>query len=82
MSMPNSGGWSPNPFGFTPGPRADPSEPEARPCARCGHRADSHDRPGSCTVRGRWWRRCPCSGYTGLGSAAPAAPGPRSPAEH
>jgi hypothetical protein len=43
------------------------------PCARCGHRAGSHLNPGFCSVRGRWWRRCRCSCYTPLDSAAPQA---------
>ena len=29
-------------LGWPPGPRPDASEPEAVPCTRCGHRADSH----------------------------------------
>jgi len=41
-------------LGWPPAPRPDASEPEAVPCARCGHRADSHVHPGSCSVRGRW----------------------------
>ena len=53
-------------LGWPPGPRPDASEPAAVPCTRCGHRADSHLHPGSCSVRGRWWRRCRCSGYTRL----------------
>jgi hypothetical protein len=70
-------------LGWPPGPRPDASGPEAVPCVRCGHRADSHLHPGSCSVRGRWWRRCRCSGYTRLESAD-YAPGawPRSPADH
>ena len=57
-------------LGWPPGRHPDASEPEAVPCARCGHRADSHLHPGSCSVRGRWWQRCRCSGYTRLDSAA------------
>jgi len=59
-------------FGVPPGPRPDASRPEAVPCARCGHRADLHLHPGSCSVRGPWWRlwrRCRCSGYIRLESA-------------
>jgi hypothetical protein len=33
MSMPNTGPWSPDPFGLTPGPRPDSSGPEATLCA-------------------------------------------------
>ena len=55
-------------FGWPPGPRPGASGPEAVPCARCGHRADSHLHPGSCSVRSRWWRRCRCSGYIRLES--------------
>jgi hypothetical protein len=38
-------------LGWPPGPHPDASGPEAAPCARCGHRADSHLHPGSCSVR-------------------------------
>jgi len=31
-----------------------------------------------CSVRGRWWRRCRCSGYAALDLIASMAPGPRS----
>lgn len=41
-------------------------------CARCQHHADQHLRPGSCSVRLRWWRRCPCTGYARTLSPAPA----------
>lgn len=51
-------------LGWPPGHGPGAGGPEAAPCARCGHRADSHLHPGSCSVRGRWWRRCRCSGYT------------------
>jgi len=75
----SSGGYG---LGWTPGPRPDASEPEAVPCARCGHRADSHLHAGSCSVRRRWWRRCRCGGYTRLESAD-YSPGawPRSPVD-
>jgi hypothetical protein len=43
-------------------PRPGLSGPDATPCARCGHRRDSH--LPSCFVRGRWWRRCGCGGDT------------------
>jgi hypothetical protein len=33
-------------MGLPPGPQPDASGPEAAPCARCGHRADSHLHPG------------------------------------
>jgi len=39
-------------LGWPPGPHPDASGPEAGRCARCGHRADSHLHPGSCSVRG------------------------------
>ncbi len=32
-------------------------------CGRCGHHADAHYDGTGCSVRGRWWRRCRCSGY-------------------
>ena len=69
-------------IGWPPGPRSDASEPEAVPCARCGHRADSHLHPDSCSGRGRWGRRCRCSGYT-RSESADYTPGarPRSPAD-
>jgi hypothetical protein len=60
-----------NALGWTPGPRPDPSEPSATTCALCGHRADSHHHAGSCSVRGRWWRRCQCRGYTRFDSTTP-----------
>ncbi len=64
--------------GWIPGA---PIKDDTPPCARCGHRAGSHLNPGSCSARGRWWRRCRCSGYAALDSAAPQAPGLRSPAD-
>ncbi len=57
--------------------RLEASSPEAVPCERCGHRADSHLHPGSCSVRGHWWRHCRCTGYIRSESAdysAGAAP--------
>jgi hypothetical protein len=45
--------------------------PEDAPCLHCGHRDGAHRRPGSCSVRGRWLRRCRCNGYEGLDAAAP-----------
>jgi len=53
----------PNPPSFghpPPGPRPGRSEPEAVPCTHCGHRARTHVDSGSCSARGRWWRRCRC----------------------
>ena len=38
-----------------------PIKDDTPPCARCGHRADSHLSTGFCSVRGRWRRRCRCS---------------------
>jgi hypothetical protein len=58
--------------GVPPGPRPDASRPVAVPCVRCGHRPDLHLHPGSCSVRGPWWRLrrgCRCSGYIRLESA-------------
>ena len=55
-----------------------PIQDDTPPCARCGHRADSHLNTGFCSVRGRW-RRCRCSCYTAPDSAAPPATGPGSP---
>ena len=62
--------------GWIPGA---PIKDDTPPCARCGHRADSHLSPGFCSVRGRWWRRSRCSCYTALDSAAPQAAVPGSP---
>jgi len=53
----------PNPPSFghpPPGPRPGHSGPEAVPCTHCGHRARTHADSGSCSARGRWWRRCRC----------------------
>jgi hypothetical protein len=71
MSVP----FPPNPPNQGPlplGPRSEYGGPEAVPCTRCGHRARSHPDSGSCSARGRWWRRCQCSGYTGFDTADPA----------
>ena len=62
--------------GRTPGA---PAKDDTPPCARCGHRADSHLNTGFCSVRGRWQRRCRCSCYTALDSTALQAAGPSSP---
>jgi hypothetical protein len=62
--------------GWIPGAPIKDATP---PCACCGHRADSHLNPGSCSVRGRWWRRCRCSGYIALDWTTPQAAGPNSP---
>ena len=66
-------------LGWPPGHGPGASGPEAMPCARCGHRADSHLHPGSCSVRGRWWRRCQCTGYVTRDPMTPQAPAPSSP---
>ena len=61
-----------NPPHVGPVPRKpDPasSGAEAAPCTRCGHRAREHHDSASCSARGRWLRRCQCSGYTGFDSA-------------
>jgi hypothetical protein len=57
-----------NPLGPTPGPRirTDPG----LLCERCGHHADAHHNPASCSVRTRWWRRCRCTGYARTDPAA------------
>jgi len=60
---------SPN---WTPVPPLPPSQGHVPACARCGHDAGAHRNPASCSVRGRWWRRCRCTGY--LRSDAAAAP--------
>jgi len=44
-------------------------------CGRCGHHAGSHRNVTSCSVRGRWWRRCRCSGYIRSDSTGFVAPG-------
>ncbi len=62
--------------GWIPGA---PIKGDTPPCARCGHRADSHLNTGFCSVRGRWWRRCRCSCYTAPDSTAPQAAGHRPP---
>ncbi len=56
MSM-NTPNWQPVPAA----PAAQGGVP---PCGRCTHRASAHHDPVSCSARGRWWRRCRCSGYT------------------
>jgi hypothetical protein len=66
MSYPNTSGP------FQPPPRQERPEhsgPEAAPCTRCRHRARSHLDSGSCSARGRWWRRCQCRGYAGFDAA-------------
>ncbi len=45
-------------------------------CGHCGHHADAHYNGTGCSVRGRWWRRCRCSGYIKFDPAAPLAAGP------
>jgi len=65
FSTPN---WVPVP----PLPQVKDSIP---PCARCGHQAKAHHNATRCSVRGRWWRRCRCSGYLRSDSATPVAPG-------
>jgi hypothetical protein len=65
----------PNPPNFgppPPGPHASHSGPEAAPCTRCGHRDRSHPDSRSCAARGRWWRRCQCTGYSGFDAVYPA----------
>ena len=62
--------------GWIPGAPVKDGTP---PCARCGHRADSHLNTGFCSVRSRWRQRCRCSCYTALDSTAPPAAVPGSP---
>jgi hypothetical protein len=75
-SLREGGKMSWNVPGWIPGA---PIKDDTPPCARCGHRADSHLNTGFCSVRGRWWRRCGCSCYTALDPAAPRAAVPGSP---
>ena len=49
-------------------------------CERCGHHAGSHHNVTSCSVRGRRWRHCRCSGYIRSDLApVPSAWAPLSP---
>jgi hypothetical protein len=52
----------------TPNWQPVPARPEIEnhvpPCGQCGHHAGEHHNPTSCSVRGRWLRRCRCPGYT------------------
>jgi hypothetical protein len=50
------------------GPGPERGGPETVLCIHCGHSARSHPDSSSCSHRGRWWRRCRCSGYTGFDS--------------
>jgi hypothetical protein len=55
-----------------PGPHVyDHSGSEATPCTRCGHRDRSHPDSTSCSARGRWLRRCQCTGYIGFDADDP-----------
>ncbi len=62
-------------------PRAPVIKEDIPPCERCLHRASAHHGATSCSVRGRWRRRCQCSGYTRFDSANSPAPGPPSPGD-
>jgi len=62
--------------GWIPGA---PVKDDVPPCARCLHRASAHHDATNCFDRGRWGRRCHCSGYTRFDSTTPLAPPPRSP---
>ena len=66
-------------LGWPPGHGPGASGPEADALCALGHRADSHLHPGSCSVRGRWWRRCRCTGYAARDPMTPQAPAPSSP---
>ncbi|MGO8886103.1 MAG: hypothetical protein ACLP3Q_18335 [Streptosporangiaceae bacterium] len=44
--------------------RGAPNQDGTPLCERCHHHADAHLKANSCSVRGRWLRRCRCSGYT------------------
>jgi len=61
MSMPN----------WTPVPSAPEVKDDVPRCERCQHRASAHHTATSCSARGRWRRRCKCSGYARPGSTAP-----------
>jgi hypothetical protein len=65
----------PNPPNFgppPPGPQFDHAGSDAPPCIRCGHRDRLHLHAGFCSARGRWWRRCQCTGYIELDTVDPA----------
>ncbi len=64
--------------GWIPGA---PDKDDVPPCERCLHRASDHHNATSCSARGRWGRRCGCSGYIRFDSTTPPAPGPRSPGD-
>ena len=49
---------------WTPVPRAPDIKDDVPQCERCHHRAGEHHDATSCSVRGRWLRRCKCIGYT------------------
>lgn len=49
---------------WQPVPRAPDIKDDVPPCGRCLHRAGAHHNAASCSVRGRWRRRCKCTGYT------------------
>jgi hypothetical protein len=66
---------------WTPVPIAPVIKDDIPPCERCHHRASEHHHATSCSARGRWGRRCKCSGYTRVDSTDPLAPGPPSPAD-
>jgi hypothetical protein len=63
--------------GWIPGAQINDDVPV---CGRCGHQASGHHDAVSCSVparlRGRWWRRCRCSGYIKFDPAAPPVAGP------
>lgn len=56
---------------WTPVPRAPVVSDDIRPCGRCLHRASAHHDPTSCSIRGRWRRRCKCGGYVRSDAATP-----------
>jgi hypothetical protein len=66
---PPPGSMSPREARLAAGLGPEQTGPETILCTRCGHSARSHPDSSSCSHRVRWWRRCPCAGYTGFDSA-------------
>jgi hypothetical protein len=58
---------------WTPVPRAPGIKDDVPSCGRCLHQAGAHHHATSCSVRGRWLRRCKCTGYI-RPEATPPAP--------
>jgi hypothetical protein len=66
--IPLSGPQTPREARLAAGLGPEHTGPETMLCTCCGHSARSHPDSTSCSHRGRWWRRCMCSGYTGFDS--------------